>query len=129
MEWAGLEIRWELVPSPADRIRVRAVVGNRGERHVRRELPTCVARVRLYRAGELAWDRASEDACGGIRRVDLGPGEEAEFWWSAAAAEILGDDMPAGDYLVRVYLPPGRRPGPPRAEMELTLGEITLDGS
>lgn len=129
MEWAGLRIAWELVPSPPDRIRVHAVVANREARHVARELPWCVVRMRLYRDGELAWDQGADGRCGGIREVRLAPGEEADFRSSATAEEVLGPEAAGGDFLVRVYLPGSRRPGLPRADMELTLGEITLTRS
>lgn len=126
MEWAGLELTWRLVPSPPDRIRVHAVVANRGARHVERELPHCVIRVRLYREGELAWDQGADGGCDGVRHIGLSPGEEAEFWSSVTADEVLGPDTAPGDFLVRIHLPSSRRPGLPRAEMELTLGETSL---
>lgn len=126
MEWAGLELTWRLVPSPPDRIRVHAVVANRGERHVERELPRCVVRVRLYREGELAWDQGADGGCDGLRHIGLSPGEEAEFWSSVTAGEVLGPDTAPGDFLVRIHLPSSRRPGLPRAEMELTLGRSSL---
>lgn len=129
MEWAGLELTWELVRSPPDRVRVRAVVSNGGERHVERELPYCVIRIRLYREGRLAWDQGSDGACAGIRSIRLPPGADAAYRSSVTAGEVLGPDVPPGDFLVRVHLPGSRRPGPPRAEMELTLGQITLTGA
>lgn len=91
-----------------------------------RELPHCVIRVRLYREGQLAWDQGADGACDGLRQVGLSPGEEADFWSSVTADEVLGPDLPPGDFLVRVHLPSRQRPGPPRAEIELTLGEISL---
>lgn len=130
MEWAGLRIGWELLPSPPDRIRVHAVVANRSSRFVARELPYCVIRVRLYREGELIWDQGAGEACFGLRRVRLSPGEEADFRSTVTAGEVLGPHTRPGDFVVRVHLPSSRRPGlPPRAEMELTLGETTLKES
>lgn len=128
MEWADLDIRWELVPTPPDRIRVHAVVSNRSGRALDLELPYCVVRIRLYREGRLAWDEGGEGDCDGIRRIRLAPGEASDFWSSATADEVLGPDLPPGDFLARIYLPGSRRPGPPRADLELTLGEITLTG-
>lgn len=129
MDWAGLEITWHLVSSPRDRIRVRAVVANRQGRHLSRELPYCIVRLRLYRRGERVWDQGADGGCGGLRQVRLAPGEEVDFWSSVTAEEVLGGDVPAGDFLVRVHLPSSQRLGLPRAEMELTLGEITLRAS
>lgn len=105
------------------------MVANREGRHLARELPFCVIRMRLYRDGQLAWDQGAAGGCGGIRQVRLAPGEEADFWSSATAAEVLPPGSEAEDFLVRVHLPASQRPGLPRAEMELTLGEITLTGS
>lgn len=127
MEWAGLEITWSLVSSPPDRIRVHAVVANRQARPVERELPHCVIRVRLYRDGDRVWDQGAGGGCRGIRIVRLVAGEEADFWSSVTADEVLGPGLPPGDLVVRVHLPARQRPGLPRAAMELTLGQVTLE--
>ena len=105
------------------------MVANREGHHLSRELPFCVIRMRLYRDGEPVWDQGADGGCGGIRQVRLAPGEQADFWSSATADEVLTPGTEAGTFLVRVYLPASQRPGLPRAEMELTLGEITLTGS
>lgn len=105
---------------------MHAVVANGGSRVVARELPYCVIRVRLYREGKLTWDQGADGACAGLRQVHLAPGEEVDFRSSVTAAEVLDPDTPPGDFLVRIHLPSSQRPGLPRAEMELTLGETTL---
>lgn len=126
LEWAGLSIEYRMIPSSADRIRVGATVANRTSGTVARELPFCVIRMRLYRGDRLAWDEGRAEACAGIRTVQLRPGEEQDFWSSVTAERVLGDSLPAGDYLVRLYLPGNARPGAIRTSMELTLAEKTL---
>lgn len=126
VDWAGLTIQYLMLPSPSDRIRVSATVANRTGGRLLRELPFCVVRLRLYRGDRLAWDEGRVEACGGIRTLDLRPGEEQDFWTSVTAERVLGDSLPAGDYLVRVFLPGSDRPGTIRTSMELTLAEKTL---
>ena len=126
LDWAGLRIEYTMAPSPTNRLRVNATVVNRSPQRVVRELPFCVIRIRLYREDRLAWDQGRREACFGVRTVDLQPSEGRDFWTSTTADRVLGDSLPAGDYLVRLFLPGSDRPGTIRTNMEVTLGEKTL---
>ena len=127
LDWAGLRIEYTMAPSPADRIRIGATVANRSPGRLVRELPFCVIRMRLYRGDRLAWDQGRVDNCFGVRTLHLAPGEERDFWASTTADRVLGDSLPGGDYLVRLFLPGSDRPGTIRTNMEVTLGEKTLE--
>ncbi len=126
VDWAGLTIEYRMLPSADDRLRVSASVENRTSGRVVRELPFCVVRLRLYLSDRLVWDEGRAEACAGIRTLDLRPGEVEDFWSSFTAERVLGDSLPEGDYLVRLYLPGSDRPGTIRTSMELTLAEKTL---
>lgn len=126
IDWAGLRIEYTMAPSPADRLRVSATAVNRYDGRIVRTLPFCVIRVRLYRGDRLAWDQGRAEACFGVRTLDLQPGEERNFWSSTTAERVLGDSLPPGDFLVRLFLPGSDRPGTIRTSMEVTLGEKTL---
>lgn len=130
LEWAGLRLEVELLPSPADRLRARAVLRNTSDHFLAREVPHCVLRLRLYRGGSLIWDQGEEEACVGVRIVRLAPGERRSFWTSVRSRRILRGEHPEGEYLVRAFWParspaPGR---PPRAAMEITVGVVRLSG-
>ncbi len=70
----------------------------------------CVALLRAYRAGggEAVWDQAGDLACTmALVPVELGPGEEREIPAPTVSAyEILGTELPDGDYRIAVYLRP-----------------------
>lgn len=126
VEWASFRIEWNLQPAPDDRLRVLATVTNVGDRTLERELPRCLNRLRLYRSDALIWDRGGTESCFGLQWLRLAPTESRSFRVGLTAAEVLGDSLPPGEVTVRVHLPGRDRPGLPRADMELTLGQKIL---
>lgn len=128
VEWAGLRFRFSLLPSPADRIRLRAEVTNVSG-HVREaELPWCLVQARLYRDGALAFDQAEARGCDeAVRVLRLSDGRSREFWSTLTAEEVLGDSLRPGPFEVRTRLPRNSGRGPPRAEMEFFLGTVELE--
>jgi hypothetical protein len=70
----------------------------------------CVALLRAYRAGAggPVWDQASEVGCTmALVPVELGAGEEREIATATASAyEILGTELPDGEYRIAIYLRP-----------------------
>jgi hypothetical protein len=70
----------------------------------------CVALMRAYREDGDApvWDQAGGLACTmALVPVELGPGEEREIPTPTASAyDILGTELPDGDYRIAVYLRP-----------------------
>lgn len=128
VEWAGLRYEVSLLPSPTDRVRLRAVVTNVSSGYRETELPWCLIRARLRRDGEVVFDQAEADGCGeGVRMIRLENGQSEEFRRTLAAARVLGDSLSPGRFGVSVRLPRARNLGPPRAEMELGLGSVTLE--
>ncbi|HJU86742.1 MAG TPA: hypothetical protein VJ788_05185 [Gemmatimonadota bacterium] len=85
----------------------------------------CVALLRAYRTsgGGPVWDQAEELACTmAIVPVDLAPGEEREIPTpSASAYEILGTELPDGEYRIAVYLRPIEA-----GEVEIAAGTTDL---
>lgn len=130
VEWAGLRYRVALLPSPGDRIRLRAEVTNISARYREEELPWCLIRARLHRDGRVVYDRAGTEGCAeGLRLVRLRSGESEAFQTTLSATRVLGDSLAPGRFEVSVRLPRARELGPPRAEMELRLGTVTLERS
>lgn len=131
VEWAGLRYAVSLLASPEDRIRLRAEVTNVSTRYREAELPFCPIRARLHRDGRVVWDQARAEGCGdGVRLIRLESGQSEEFRRTLTAARVLGDSLRPGPFEVSVRLPRARGPGPPRpprAEMELRLGTVTLE--
>lgn len=125
-EWAGLQVRWELLPAPDDRLRVLATVTNVADRTLDRDLPRCLNHLRLYRGDALVWDRGGTGDCFGLRWLRLAPTESRSYRTGLTATEVLGDSLPPGEFTVRVHLAGRDRPGLPRADMELTLGQKLL---
>ncbi len=70
----------------------------------------CVALLRAYRAdgGQAVWDQAGGLGCTmALVPVELAPGEEREIATPTASAyDILGTELPDGDYRIAVYLRP-----------------------
>lgn len=127
VEWAGLRYAFSLLPSPADRIRVRASVRNATDGSGTWEVPWCVIWLRLYRDDHLVLDHGVRQGCeGSVRTVDLRPGEERVFHESLAAGDVLAEGTEEARFLVRTYVPRSDRLGPPRSEMEVTLGDVVL---
>lgn len=126
-EWGGLRLRVELPPSPHDRIRVRGTLTNLETSFLERDVPRCVVMLRLYRRDRRAWSDGPATGCFGTRIVRLRPGESRPFHRSIGADRILGDSLPPGRYLVRAFWPGRARPGLPRAEIEVTLGDVELE--
>ncbi|HET6616735.1 MAG TPA: BsuPI-related putative proteinase inhibitor [Gemmatimonadota bacterium] len=79
----------------------------------------CVALMRAYRpqGGGPVWDQAHEIGCTmALVPVELAPGEERTVPTPTASAyEILGTDLPDGDYRITVYLRP------------IDAGEVEID--
>jgi len=127
VEWAGLRLEVRLRRSPPDRLRAVASATNVSDRYLVRELPFCVALLRLYRGDRLAWDQARE-GCVGRRIVRLAVGETETYWTTVRAEEVPGADSGEGRFTVRAYWPPERHPRmPPRTAMEVTVGEVRLE--
>lgn len=85
----------------------------------------CVALLRAYQAdgGGPVWDQAGDTGCTmALVPVELGPGEEREIPTPTASAyEILGTELPDGDYRIAVYLRPVEAP-----EVEIVAGTTDL---
>jgi hypothetical protein len=128
VEWAGLRLEVRLPRSPADRLRAVASATNVSDRFLVREIPFCVAVIRLYRGDRLAWDQGRE-GCVGRRIVRLAVGETETHWTTVRAEQVPGADSgEEGSFTVRAYWPPERHPRmPPRTAMEVTVGEIRLE--
>lgn len=128
VEWAGLRYEVSLLASPEDRIRLRAEVTNISTGYREVELPWCLIRARLHRDGRVAYDRAgAAEGCGdGIRLIRLETGQSEVFRRTLTADRVLGDSLSPGSFEVTVRLQRARNLGPPRAEMELRLGSVTL---
>ena len=130
VEWAGLRYEVSVLASPEDRIRLRAEVTNVTGRYREAELPWCLIRARLHRDGRIVWDQARAEGCGdGIRLIRLESGRSEEIRRTISADRVLGDSLAPGRFEVSVRLPRARGLGPPRAEMELLLGTVTLERS
>lgn len=126
VEWADFRIDWNLQPAPDDRLRVTATVTNVGRRTLERELPRCLNRLRLYRGDGLVWDRAGTGDCFGVNWLTLAPTESRSWRAGLTAAEVLGDSISPGEFTVRVRIAGRDRPGLPRADLEVTLGQKIL---
>lgn len=126
-EWAGLRLRVELISTPPHRIRARGTLTNVEDRFLERDVPRCVVMLRMYRRESRVWSDGAGTGCFGTRVVRLRPGESRQFQRTIRAARILGDSLPSGRYLVRAFWPRRVRPGPPRAEIEVTLGGAELE--
>lgn len=85
----------------------------------------CLALLRAYRAdaGGPVWDQAEGIGCTmALVPIELAPGEEREIQTpTASASEILGTELPDGEYRIAVYL----RPIEP-AEVEIVAGTTDL---
>ena len=70
----------------------------------------CVALLRAYRPGESepVWDQAGEQACTmALVPVELAPGATQEVPTPIASGyDILGEDLPDGEYRITIYLRP-----------------------
>ena len=70
----------------------------------------CVALVRAYRPGESepVWDQSGEQACTmALVPVELAPGATQEVPTPTASGyDILGEDLPDGEYRITIYLRP-----------------------
>lgn len=70
----------------------------------------CVALLRAYRPGESepVWDQSREQACTmALVPVELAPGATQEVPTPTASGyDILGEDLPDGEYRIAIYLRP-----------------------
>lgn len=127
LDWAGLRFDVHLLPSPLDQLRARISVTNTEDHFLVREIPFCVARLRVYRDGAVLWDQGG-DECFGRRIVRLTAGEAEHYWTRASAREVLPEGTDRGTFTVRAYWPPEHHPDRvPRTEMEITVGRIRLE--
>lgn len=128
-EWAELRFSVSVLPSPADRLRLRAEIENLAARFRSVHTPVCFPWMRAYREGRLAWDQREGGACEGMSPlVEIPPNGEEVWHGTLSADRILGDSLPAGEYGLALYVPRADRPGqPPRAPMELPLGRVRLE--
>lgn len=127
MDWAGFRLSTEILPSPPDRLRARAVIRNTTRRFLSARLPGCLPWLRAYRDGLLVWDQWRDSGCEtALRLVELPPDGEETKLVVLPAAEILGDSLPDGVYQLTAFIPRAWTPGPPRPEMELLLSRVRL---
>jgi hypothetical protein len=92
-------------------LRGRVTIANRsGETRTVTFPDGCVALLRAYRPGESepVWDQSGEQACTmALVPVELAPGATQEVPTPTASAyEILGEDLPDGEYRITIYLRP-----------------------
>lgn len=109
----GIEYRAEVLVMESFPVQLsgRATIRNRTSDERTITFPDgCVALMRAYRpqGGGPVWDQAHEIGCTmALVPVELGPAEERVFPTPTASAyEILGTDLPDGDYRITVYLRP-----------------------
>ena len=84
----------------------------------------CVVLMRAHANGPTpVWDLATDRACTlALVEVDLVPGEVRRYETGlVSAAEILGDNLPSGEYRMTAYLRPDGQ------VVELEMGRIRLD--
>lgn len=85
----------------------------------------CVALLRAYRAdgGAPVWDQAGGLGCTmALVPIELGPDEEREIPTPTASAyDVLGTELPDGDYRIAVYLRPIEA-----GEVEIVAGTTDL---
>lgn len=89
----------------------RVTITNRSEETRTVTFPDgCVALLRAYRPGEgdAVWDQAEDLACTmALVPVELAPGATQEVSTPTASGfDILGDDLPDGEYRIAIYLRP-----------------------
>jgi hypothetical protein len=92
-------------------LRGRVTIANRSEETRTVTFPDgCVALLRAYRPGETepVWDQAGEQACTmALVPVELAPGATQEVPTPTASGyDILGEDLPDGEYRITIYLRP-----------------------
>ena len=84
----------------------------------------CVALLRAYRPGESepVWDQSGEQACTmALVPVELAPGATQEVPTPTASGyDILGEDLPDGEYRITIYLRPDG------GEVEIDAGTAAL---
>ena len=128
VEWAGLRYEVSVLSGPSDRVRLRADVTNVSGSFRRADMPWCMIQARLHRDGAVVFDQAEDEGCGdATRTIRLEASESETFHSTLTADRVLGDSIPPGRFEVSVRLPRATGLGPPRAEIELRLGEVTLE--
>ena len=84
----------------------------------------CVALLRAYRNGESdpVWDQSGEQACTmALVPVELAPGATQQVLTPTASGyDILGEDLPDGEYRITIYLRPDG------GEVEIDAGTAAL---
>lgn len=107
-------------------LRGTLTVRNPTDRPIRFDVGGCPAFLRVYEAaGGIAWDQGDRAICTMIlRTVTLEPGATETFETAtASAADILGEELPDGAYVVGVYLAlvEGGQPEASAGEVELAI--------
>lgn len=130
VDWGPVQFTVEVHDSPATRLRVTGKIENTGYRTLRElRVPMCLAWIRIYSNEGQIWSNAEEEMCDALPRpITLAPGEVRTDTYSYNASEILSGNISSGSYRIAFHLPPMRWPGqPPRTQMEVNLGTITLE--
>lgn len=89
----------------------RVTIANRSQETRTATFPDgCVALLRAYRPGERepVWDQSGEQACTmALVPVELAPGATQQIATPTASGyDILGEDLPDGEYRITIYLRP-----------------------
>lgn len=129
VDWGPVEFTVEIHESPVTRLRVTGKVANTGHQVLQNvRIPMCLAWIRIYEGSSMIWSNADQEMCDGLPRpITLAPGETRTDTYSYNVDEILTGNTPSGDYRIAFYIPRLSWPGqPPRTEMEVNLGTITL---
>lgn len=101
----------------------RVTITNRGNAAARLVFPDgCVALLRAYRNEARVWDQSMDIACTmALVEMELAPGESRTVQAATASGyDILGDELPDGEYEIRIYL------RPEGGEVELSAGTTDL---
>lgn len=129
--WAGLEFSTRLLGGTRGPLQVRSRVTNvREHRTGSLRIPWCIPWIRIYRDGELVYDRGSDDEpCFGPERiVDLAPRESEPHHWSVPLGKFLPPNRQEATLEVFVFLPRANHPSqPPRAASEIRVGEVVVN--
>jgi len=108
------------------RVEVRAELHNRGDREREVTFPDgCVVLIRAYhdaaRSGPPAWDQRQHAICTmALVMESLQPGESRSFEMTVEVDELLGEQLPQGEYHLTAFLRPDG------GEVEIPAGSLRL---
>lgn len=99
-------------------------IENQGDEAITITGSACPLMLRVYDGDEMVWDQGEESACIAVYTPFIvEPGQERELITEAVTdAEIMGDDLEPGKYLVSVYVVSPEYDGPD----EFEAGEVEL---